>query len=147
MNSKNKTKKLRALLAGTALIAAFSMALALSSCKGDEPSSTTTDGNTTGPAQTTSGPEIIHPVKFDESTADITLYNNPIVSVQKTTWQNYGTGDPFVMRYDGKYYLYNSTKELIEELGRDRQHQGLGNRYQVLVIHRPCKLELRGQMR
>ena len=111
MNDKNKTKKLRALLVGTAFIAAFSMALALSSCKGDEPSSTTTDGNTTGPAQTTSAPEIIHPVKFDESTSEITLYNNPIVSVQKTTWQNYGTGDPFVMRYDGKYYLYNSTKD------------------------------------
>ena len=26
-------------------------------------------------------------------------------------WANYGVGDPFVMRYNGKYYLYASTKD------------------------------------
>lgn len=46
-------------------------------------------------------------------TSEIKTYTNPIASVLRDgeTWQNYGIGDPFVMRYDGKYYLYPSTKD------------------------------------
>lgn len=40
-----------------------------------------------------------------------TSLRNPITSVQEETWYDYGTGDPFVMRYDGRYYLYMSTRD------------------------------------
>lgn len=36
---------------------------------------------------------------------------NPIVSIQKDTWYDYGTGDPFVMRWNGEYFLYMSTRD------------------------------------
>ncbi|MGG4033580.1 family 43 glycosylhydrolase [Paenibacillus cisolokensis] len=34
---------------------------------------------------------------------------NPLVLEQE--WEDYGIGDPFVLRHDGKYYLYCSTKD------------------------------------
>ena len=37
--------------------------------------------------------------------------SNPISSVEEDTWYDYGTGDPYVMRYNGKYYLYMSTRD------------------------------------
>lgn len=40
------------------------------------------------------------------------MYQNPIIKVNdQNTWSNYGVGDPFVMRYNGRYYLYCSTKD------------------------------------
>lgn len=36
---------------------------------------------------------------------------NPITSVEEDTWYDYGTGDPYVMRYNGNYYLYMSTRD------------------------------------
>lgn len=36
---------------------------------------------------------------------------NPIASVEEDTWYDYGTGDPYVMRYNGNYYLYMSTRD------------------------------------
>jgi xylan 1,4-beta-xylosidase len=36
-------------------------------------------------------------------------YENPFVLDQE--WEDYGIGDPYVLRYDGKYYLYCSTKD------------------------------------
>ncbi|CAG7610768.1 hypothetical protein PAESOLCIP111_01284 [Paenibacillus solanacearum] len=36
-------------------------------------------------------------------------YENPFVLDQE--WEDYGIGDPFILRYDGKYYLYCSTKD------------------------------------
>ena len=43
---------------------------------------------------------------------DISYYNNPQIKVgTKNAWENYGVGDPFVMRYNGRYYLYCSTKD------------------------------------
>lgn len=36
---------------------------------------------------------------------------NPIASVREEAWYDYGTGDPFVMRYNGAYYLYMSTRD------------------------------------
>ena len=39
-------------------------------------------------------------------------YQNPIMSANTAdAWQGYGFGDPFVMRYNGNYYLYVSTKD------------------------------------
>ncbi|HEY0829210.1 MAG TPA: family 43 glycosylhydrolase, partial [Bacilli bacterium] len=36
-------------------------------------------------------------------------YQNPLVLEQE--WPDYGIGDPYVMRFNGKYYLYCSTKD------------------------------------
>lgn len=42
----------------------------------------------------------------------IKLYQNPVIKVgSPDTWQDYGVGDPYVMRYNGRYYLYCSTKD------------------------------------
>ncbi len=40
-----------------------------------------------------------------------TELKNPIESIRKDTWYDYGTGDPYVMRYNGTYYLYMSTRD------------------------------------
>ncbi|WP_336773932.1 glycoside hydrolase family 43 protein [Paenibacillus sp. MMO-58] len=36
-------------------------------------------------------------------------YQNPMTLGQE--WEDYGIGDPYVLRYNGKYYLYCSTKD------------------------------------
>ncbi len=42
----------------------------------------------------------------------IQTYKNPILtSSDENAWPGYGFGDPFVMRYNGTYYLYSSTKD------------------------------------
>ncbi|UJF34881.1 family 43 glycosylhydrolase [Paenibacillus hexagrammi] len=38
-----------------------------------------------------------------------TLYSNPMELSEE--WEDYGIGDPFVMRYNGMYYLYCSTQD------------------------------------
>lgn len=39
-------------------------------------------------------------------------YQNPVIQVNDPdTWPDYGVGDPFVMRWNGRYYLYCSTKD------------------------------------
>ncbi len=47
----------------------------------------------------------------DNNDKDKEEFTNPISSVEEDTWYDYGTGDPFVMRYNGKYYLYISTRD------------------------------------
>ena len=43
---------------------------------------------------------------------NITTYQNPLLDYQADhAWPGYGFGDPFVMRYNGTYYLYVSTKD------------------------------------
>ncbi|WP_020614875.1 family 43 glycosylhydrolase [Paenibacillus daejeonensis] len=39
-----------------------------------------------------------------------TVYTNPFPSLEEE-WDDYGNGDPYVLRYDGRYYLYVSTKD------------------------------------
>ena len=40
------------------------------------------------------------------------LYRNPIASLETTgAWEDYGFGDPFVLRFNGRYYLYPSTRD------------------------------------
>ena len=42
----------------------------------------------------------------------VDYYQNPIMTAQtENAWQGYGFGDPFVMRHNGVYYLYVSTKD------------------------------------
>lgn len=46
------------------------------------------------------------------SVNDVANYKNPIIRVNDpNTWTDYGVGDPFVMRWNGRYYLYCSTKD------------------------------------
>jgi beta-xylosidase len=42
---------------------------------------------------------------------EISYYQNPILTANtEDAWTEYGFGDPFVMRHNGVYYLYVSTK-------------------------------------
>ena len=42
----------------------------------------------------------------------ITTYQNPVLTAEtENAWACYGFGDPFVMRHNGVYYLYVSTKD------------------------------------
>lgn len=57
-------------------------------------------------------PQIVrHAGSFEEDGNMLKHLQNPIVSIQKDTWYDYGTGDPFVMRWNGEYYLYMSTRD------------------------------------
>lgn len=43
---------------------------------------------------------------------EISYYQNPVLTAQtEHAWEGYGFGDPFVMRHNGTYYLYVSTKD------------------------------------
>ena len=52
------------------------------------------------------------PPEEEYTPIDIESYKNPIIKANdENTWPDYGVGDPFVMRYNGRYYLYCSTKD------------------------------------
>ncbi|MCT1402105.1 family 43 glycosylhydrolase [Paenibacillus sp. p3-SID867] len=38
------------------------------------------------------------------------MYANPFPSLEEE-WEDYGNGDPYILRHDGRYYLYVSTKD------------------------------------
>ncbi len=49
---------------------------------------------------------------IEETEVDMETYTNYIMDgYTDDAWEGYGFGDPFVMRYNGKYYLYSSTKD------------------------------------
>ena len=40
------------------------------------------------------------------------VYRNPVASAETSdAWPDYGFGDPFVLRFNGRYYLYPSTRD------------------------------------
>ncbi len=86
-------------------LAILMLALSLCACKpvADDPDLPEDEGNK----------ELTHEEKYDLNDAEITTFTNPIQSVlvKGETWTDYGVGDPFVMRYNGIYYLYCSTKD------------------------------------
>lgn len=89
------------------VILTLALALQLFSCKKEASQNDTeikeTEAATLAPSQQIS-PNL--------TIADIESYENPIIKVgDKNTWENYGVGDPFVMRFNGRYYLYCSTKD------------------------------------
>ncbi|MFB9276468.1 family 43 glycosylhydrolase [Cohnella cellulosilytica] len=57
-----------------------------------------------GGCEQSSKPEAIDLSVYDH------LYENPFPALDQE-WEDYGNGDPYVMRYDGRYYLYVSTKD------------------------------------
>ena len=72
-----------------------------------------TDGNKEDEmeAQTPSTEDVVTPEVVDP-TKNVKYYKNPIIEVgDANTWPSYGVGDPFVMRYNVRYYLYCSTKD------------------------------------
>ena len=91
------------------LLATLLMTSAFTSCK-------------TNPTPSPDGSETIQSTTQTETTTDdeqqgvimesITTYQNPLLDYQSGhAWPGYGFGDPFVMRYNGTYYLYVSTKD------------------------------------
>ncbi len=91
------------------LLAGIMLTGVLAACdsKNNQSESTTTmkteDPNTPG----------ISNNELDTSPAEeISYYQNPLMTANtKDAWPGYGFGDPFVMRYNGTYYLYVSTKD------------------------------------
>lgn len=90
----------------------------LTSCQVDEeiPSAADTESVVSVPHETvceeatTSQSSNITPEGVPMET--ISYYQNPLLTAQtEFAWPNYGFGDPFVMRYNGVYYLYVSTKD------------------------------------
>ena len=53
-----------------------------------------------------------NPPEGDEPMEMPTCFQNPILTSEtENAWPGYGFGDPFVMRHNGVYYLYCSTKD------------------------------------
>ncbi len=49
---------------------------------------------------------------MEETNVELETYTNALMDgYTENAWQGYGFGDPFVMRYNGKYYLYSSTQD------------------------------------
>lgn len=58
---------------------------------------------------------LVPPEKLPDGEApmeNISYFQNPILTAEsENAWPGYGFGDPFVMRHNGVYYLYCSTKD------------------------------------
>lgn len=81
-----------------------------------KPTTTTTvkpqTTTTTKPRTTTTAPDPVDPRVENPGNVTMPEYKNPLITVTtENAWQGYGVGDPFVMRWNGRYYLYNSTKD------------------------------------
>lgn len=50
-------------------------------------------------------------VRWTMGTEKTVEYCNPISPWSADAWEDYGFGDPFVFRYNGRYYLYPSTRD------------------------------------
>ena len=108
-----KTNKKRIAFISSILVFAFLVSGILASCAKDAavtsadgiPGATTptTHDKTTVPITTVDEGPIVLPV-FQTVGPKVDYYQNPVVDDDKVN-----PGDPFVMRYDGKYYLYTST--------------------------------------
>lgn len=62
-------------------------------------------------------------------------YQNPFVLDQE--WEDYGIGDPYILRYDGKYYLYCSTKDHRVGIKAWSSDDLVNWRYEGLVTEEP----------
>ena len=96
-------KTISLLLAGAML----SGVLAACDSKNNQPETTTTVNN-----EGTTNPGISNNELDTSPVEEISYYQNPLMTANtKDAWPGYGFGDPFVMRYNGTYYLYVSTKD------------------------------------
>ena len=88
------------------LIAALLLVSSLNACRAADPTTDTGTETATDAAPSTDQPE------GDEPMEAISCYQNPILTADtEHAWPGYGFGDPFVMRHNGVYYLYVSTKD------------------------------------
>ncbi|MBA2941209.1 family 43 glycosylhydrolase [Paenibacillus sp. CGMCC 1.16610] len=62
-------------------------------------------------------------------------YQNPIVLDQE--WEDYGIGDPYILRFNGKYYLYCSTKDRRVGVKAWSSDDLVNWRYEGLVTEEP----------
>ncbi|MFC5449285.1 family 43 glycosylhydrolase [Paenibacillus aestuarii] len=62
-------------------------------------------------------------------------YQNPFTLDQQ--WEDYGIGDPYVLRYNGKYYLYCSTKDRRIGIKAWSSDDLVNWRYEGLVTEEP----------
>ncbi|WP_282936114.1 glycoside hydrolase family 43 protein [Paenibacillus sp. RC67] len=65
-------------------------------------------------------------------------YENPFTLDQE--WEDYGIGDPYVLRYDGKYYLYCSTKDRRVGIKAWSSDDLVNWRYEGLVTEEPVSV-------
>ncbi|MDD9269086.1 family 43 glycosylhydrolase [Paenibacillus sp. GCM10023248] len=65
-------------------------------------------------------------------------YQNPFVLDQE--WEDYGIGDPYVLRYDGQYYLYCSTKDRRVGIKAWSSDDLVNWRYEGLVTEEPISV-------
>jgi len=83
----------------------------LASCGGSSPGGATSASTTVGstaPAHTTRDTTPIFPEVTPMESFE--TYQNPLLDYRdENAWEGYGFGDPFVMRFNGIYYLYVST--------------------------------------
>ena len=83
----------------------------------DVPSPDSTQGITDTMPDTESSPASTEATTSPETPEgepmdSISTYQNPLLTCETDhAWPGYGFGDPFVMRYNGVYYLYVSTKD------------------------------------
>ncbi len=93
------------------LLAAATL-LSFAACGTTKPAEQTTDAaTTTGTEDVIVDPSMQNTLKTADAEG-IETYNNPLITPKtKKAWSNYGVGDPFVMRWNGTYYLYCSTKD------------------------------------
>jgi xylan 1,4-beta-xylosidase len=63
------------------------------------------------------------------------VYQNPFVLDQE--WEDYGIGDPYVLRFNGKYYLYCSTKDKRVGVKAWSSDDLVNWRYEGLVTEEP----------
>ncbi len=93
------------------MLAATLITTALAACNSQsevKESTTATDPGMTEPAN-----PMLPATQLDNSPAEeINTYRNPLLTAgTKNAWPGYGFGDPFVMRFNGSYYLYVSSKD------------------------------------
>lgn len=91
------------------ILLVFILLFQLVACKNDPPTGDTESESASQSETQLLAPDIPEEPKI--TIDDIKTYENNIIKTNdKDTWTNYGVGDPFVMRYNGRYYLYCSTK-------------------------------------
>lgn len=90
------------------MLLATSALLTFSGCTGSEKQG----DSTTGDENQTTGSTQKEQVILSEDGSGLTTYQNPLITPTTAhAWSGYGVGDPFVMRWNGRYYLYCSTKD------------------------------------
>lgn len=79
---------------------------------GCQPTKGNPDGVTDSSCLTDTAKDSEHNLPQGDAMENIATYQNPVLDYQSDhAWPGYGFGDPFVMRYNGVYYLYVSTKD------------------------------------